>query len=325
MKLLIFIISLFLLVTYTYSEDEIYVIETEVDGPDECIGEELYDAKEGVCYIEAKLDNAVAALQSEYNDLSISKLDSSATPNDTLLKDAEAIYTIDTNETFLLLSGVENNEHKKVKKWLKIISPNDFSNNYLSRLILMPSNSDNSAAYVGMSDYGKSGSWDVIVNMTSLREDGEKEMVFTLIHEYAHILTLNYTQVNENISPENCTTYDTISEGCTEENSYLNQFVQKFWKELLRKKPNAENYYDYYDSHSSEFVRDYAATNAVEDIAESFAYFVFAKKGTYTTIAEQKINFFYNYPELVEMRKNIRNSLKELVKAEILTNPQEQN
>ena len=50
---------------------------------------------------------------------------------------------------------------------------------------------------------------------------------------------------------------------------------------------------------------DYAATNPGEDIAESFTSFVMEPKPDGDTIAEEKVLFFYEYPELVQLRAEI--------------------
>jgi hypothetical protein len=52
-------------------------------------------------------------------------------------------------------------------------------------------------------------------------------------------------------------------------------------------------------------VDDYATTHPTEDIAESFAYFVFSPEPTGDSIKDQKIAFFYEYPELVKLRQSI--------------------
>ena len=54
---------------------------------------------------------------------------------------------------------------------------------------------------------------------------------------------------------------------------------------------------------------DYAATNPDEDFAESYMLFVLKEKPTKSTVADQKILFFYDFPELVEMRDVIRSNL----------------
>ena len=54
---------------------------------------------------------------------------------------------------------------------------------------------------------------------------------------------------------------------------------------------------------------DYAATDPSEDIAESFTYFVLWPRQGGGSVWEQKLDFFYGYPELVELRAGIRTCL----------------
>jgi hypothetical protein len=46
-----------------------------------------------------------------------------------------------------------------------------------------------------------------------------------------------------------------------------------------------------------------------EDIAESWTAFVLTDKSAGETISEQKILFFYNFSELVDIREHIRKGL----------------
>jgi hypothetical protein len=60
-------------------------------------------------------------------------------------------------------------------------------------------------------------------------------------------------------------------------------------------------------------VTEYAASNPSEDLAESFTAFVLQEKPTKSTVgfihSDQKILFFYDFPELVEIRDFIRSNL----------------
>ncbi len=157
-------------------------------------------------------------------------------------------------------------------------------------------------------------------------------LLFTLIHEYAHLLTLNESQVNvdEDVfnDPYNlslleeksaaCPDYFTDG-GCSHPNSYINAFYQQFWVDINAEwekidalQYNTENFTPYYDglynfylAQADQFLDDYSTTHPTEDIAESFAYFVFSPKPTGTLIRDQKILFFYDYPELIELRQSI--------------------
>ena len=145
------------------------------------------------------------------------------------------------------------------------------------------------------------------------------ELTYTLIHEFAHVLTLNETQVafdmevfnepdNESVYEEaeaSCPTYFP-GEGCSLRQSYINAFFDAFWSDIypdwLESDPDSDEFYQAYED---QFVTDYAATNPGEDIAESFTAFVLEPKPDGDTIAEEKVLFFYNYPELVQLRAEI--------------------
>ncbi len=150
----------------------------------------------------------------------------------------------------------------------------------------------------------------------------------TLIHELAHLLTLNDAQVitdtdlfyspdDEELyrqADERCDTYF-VFEGCSLPDSYLNTFFQRFWAGIFDEwfsidgEPDDQVYEErldaFYQEYAVQFVSNYAATSPTEDIAESFLYFVFSPKPSGLTVAEQKVLFFYEHPEMVDLRQHI--------------------
>ncbi len=155
------------------------------------------------------------------------------------------------------------------------------------------------------------------------------ELNHTLIHEFAHLLTLNNTQVPAlpwDISEfaydragGACRTYFP-GEGCSLPESYINAFVTNYWLDLLAEfnaieenSGSDEEYWDAVDefgrTYRDQFDTDYAMSGPAEDIAESFVIFVLHERPTGASIAEQKVRFFYDYPELVELRAEIRAQL----------------
>ncbi len=147
--------------------------------------------------------------------------------------------------------------------------------------------------------------------------DGEtidwKELQYTLIHEYAHVLTLQHTEVDPYVSYEACTTYHP-GEGCAKEGSYLYAFYTKYWAGIKEEQVAAEGDEEamtaFYETYQDQFVTDYAATNEAEDMAESFTAFVIQDKPEAPgSIAEEKIAFFYDYPELVTLRGFMRKAI----------------
>ncbi|MDP1546673.1 MAG: hypothetical protein Q8L87_11675 [Anaerolineales bacterium] len=157
------------------------------------------------------------------------------------------------------------------------------------------------------------------------------ELTSTLVHEFAHLLTLGPDQVVPSLAvlnnPEDNNIYlQELSacpnyfpgEGCANADSYIDDFYFQFWEELRDEwdpinleedeDTRTELLDEFYSQYEDRFVTSYAATNPEEDIAESFAFFVFSPKPAGDTILEEKILFFYNYPELVELRASILNN-----------------
>ena len=174
--------------------------------------------------------------------------------------------------------------------------------------------------------------WIMEIDEEDLQD--KNELAFTLVHEDGHLLTLNSQQVPPDIKvfndPNNdalynreaaaCPTYFT-GEGCSKPDSYINQFYDRFWTpiagewEKIDRHSNDSDpteYYDmlyaFYKKHPDQFVDDYATTDPSEDMAETFAYFVYSPKPAGHAIRDQKILFFYDYPEFVLARDQILNN-----------------
>jgi hypothetical protein len=160
---------------------------------------------------------------------------------------------------------------------------------------------------------------DVKVVDSQLSDD----VIHTIVHEFAHILTLEDAQVTPDLNMDGtqpsataiaCTTFYT-GEGCALPNSYINQFFYAFWEDLFDQTLDIEEIaeesaredavFAFYEAYADRFVTDYAATNPGEDIAESFAFFVLYDEPTSNTIADEKIRFFDNYPQMVAIRDHI--------------------
>lgn len=144
-----------------------------------------------------------------------------------------------------------------------------------------------------------------------------------IVHEYTHILTLVNDQhvsirEDENIE-ETCKNYMIIEdEGCFTDASYMNVFFQKFWKnsgDYIGKDREEDETEPYYETRKDKFVTDYATKNPVEDIAESFMYYTAKDPVPSTNVMGEKVNFFLNYPELVEYRSKVRSEISSWTKS----------
>lgn len=150
------------------------------------------------------------------------------------------------------------------------------------------------------------------------------EATYTLVHEYGHMLTLNTDQIPASDyyygwyqNPAVCKQF-LSPDGCSRPDSYINQFYDRFWTGIFDEwltdvgRPvvnSSEELHtlveDFYNKHSELFVRDYAATNIYEDMAESFMQFVLSPRPTGVSVVEKKILFFYDFPELVSLRQQM--------------------
>lgn len=172
--------------------------------------------------------------------------------------------------------------------------------------------------------------WKLEVDITDSADF--PNLTFTMMHEFGHLLTLNANQVQPSMEVFKNPSDDVIrnheasicpnyfpGEGCSQSNSYINQFYQRFWTNIytewneIDQIDNQAVYYkrltEFYEKHEDQFVSDYAVTNPAEDIAETWTHFVFTPKPEGDTIADQKVLFFYEYPELVNLREEILSRL----------------
>ena len=161
----------------------------------------------------------------------------------------------------------------------------------------------------------------------------KEEFALTLAHEFAHLLTVSEGQIeySEEVfdtywqsayekameqARSECEQYF-LHEGCSTSASYLNLFVESFWsQDMLAQFERVSQIEDvqlqdeallaFYDQYYWEFLNDYAATHPEEDFAESFAQFLLIDVDAGDSVYLQKIRFFEQFPELVEMRMAVR-------------------
>ena len=64
-----------------------------------------------------------------------------------------------------------------------------------------------------------------------------------------------------------------------------------------------------YEKNPTHYVSRYGANYFHEDVADTFAVFVLGAKPQGDTVAEQKLLFFWQEPQLVALREAIRENL----------------
>ncbi len=191
------------------------------------------------------------------------------------------------------------------------IAGDDFVTKYMRYYVTYKNKDSGTLAFVKATD--TSGQeWGLAINANASDFGSKKwtrDLVTVLLHEYAHILTLNNTQVDhKKIKSFSCKRF-LGSQGCSEKKSYIQSFATKFWTDP--KWFVHSNFTKRYAANKNQFVTEYAAKNPEEDMAESFTQFILYEKPTGTLIKDQKVLFFYQYPNLVELRTQIRSEIKE--------------
>lgn len=280
--------------------------------PEDCLAEEYYSTTDEWCYpktIEEKQDQEIDyPVGTHWHH----EHEEEAKP--------EASYAIQSDDTLTLLHNEANKDHTKqhtaIREIFRTLIPASFRQDLLTIHFTRDSQSD-TFAHVNQIAW-HTDAREMTLNLAQFyTSDGTldvQESYHTLVHEYAHILTLNKTQVayvSQDISDaawqryqSKCVTYF-LSEGCLKQGSYLDAFITKFWSQKDLDAVWQDNPQDVYKENN--FVSEYAASNPGEDIAESFTYFIAQSKPQGKTLADQKIQFFYQYPELVQLRNIIRN------------------
>lgn len=303
-------------IIYEYELEEIYYWDFSML-PSDCYEDELYDYKDKICYYPDYVDSDLTDTYF-HNDYWEKNHE-----DESLWWENQAIYSIQWDK-ITLIKGEESDQHTEIWKLFISLIPKD----YRWDLLEFGVNNDpdwDTFAFVQQNAFNNSG-WDLYVNLAAFYNlNGElnmQESIYTLIHEFAHIHTLNKKQVKYfpvdasdqvimNFQSKCITNF--IMEWCLFKNAYLESFINLYWKEnftKLQKYPEQE--FDFYSWNESEFVSSYAATNPWEDIAETFTMFILKTKPQGNSVADQKILFFYNYPDLVKLRNIMKSRLDNL-------------
>lgn len=159
-------------------------------------------------------------------------------------------------------------------------------------------------AYV-TSDENDETRWMLAANLAYA--DDPELLLSTLVHEYAHLLSLGVNDVDREAS-----TCDTEwgGAGCLRADADLQVFAERFWSRYAdapaRDNVDAEVAATFSAAHEGDFVSEYAATNVSEDFAETFATYVLEADTAGDTAIAEKFAFFADLPEYSSARERIR-------------------
>jgi len=236
-----------------------------------------------------------------------------------------ARYSVEDGGELVLISGVDDASYEDLWILMLTLLPTDYVEKYIVEFAVF--SSQDTLAYVSELSENE---WEFAISV-----DDDPERVVTVIHEFGHIVALNNTQyetyptvIEDNQSPLDDAAYsdglnqdmaacDTIAfeDGCPIAGSYIELFTEEFWDQASVEMVVNEELDDsaayFFDQNPDAFVSEYAATNPIEDFAESFSYFIclsdedFPEDGSSYEM-DAKILWFEQFPELVDMRDSIR-------------------
>lgn len=207
----------------------------------------------------------------------------------------------------------DTQKHQEVWGLISKIIPDNHTK-FFNEYIVFAGEGNGTAGYVVQTkeDLTK---WQIGIAIDFAYEGGfnkDGELSYTIIHEFGHVVTLNNTQVDSRKNENDSKNYFP-GEGEARDESYINALYQNYWKDIEAEfkdlGDDESKQQAFYEKYQDRFVTQYASTNPGEDIAECFTHFVIFDKPTGDTYANKKVQLFYNYPELVELRNYIRKSL----------------
>ncbi|SHJ48662.1 putative zinc-binding metallopeptidase [Aquimarina spongiae] len=224
--------------------------------------------------------------------------------------------------------GKKQSDSLAIKYWnyLNNLLPSKLLKRYVTRLILFTDGAEEVLGEIAPLN-NINTKWSVAIDTIDFKFEIKdstyiQDYTHTLIHEFGHLLTLNPEQVEitDDDYQDDEKGYLT-SEGYAKKNSYLGEFVSTFWNaDFLKEWDKIDNIKNenrkvrrlqrFYFHNKNQFLSDYASESPEEDIAESWTFFVLSDKPSkFGKIKLKKILFFYKFPELIQLRSEIRSKI----------------
>jgi hypothetical protein len=315
-----------------------------VETAEDCLPGEVYDPNDGLCYVEVECDSDEAC-QEEGDGLADLILGAAGTLLDVAMDpgvdgweelnevalityqvDGDRLYDPQPADGAEDQTAMQDDQAMHQELWAYFAGLIPLSERrMITRYVVFTDGPEETLAMVEP-DPEDPTRWTLAIDPADAGD--REELTYTLIHEFGHLLTLDERQVPPDLDlaqdPENEDLYQEAAEacphyfpgeGCSAAESYINAFFERFWIDRYEEwlEIDAEEDEDtrldlmdqFYQDYQDEFVTDYAATNPEEDIAEAWTLFVLQPKPAGDTIAEEKVLFFYDYPELVKLRAEI--------------------
>lgn len=229
------------------------------------------------------------------------------------------------NGELILKNTAADRQAETYWAYIKRVLPNDLMDKYVTSFKLYSDGEqENLGGMTNLDDLNKT--WEIDMDTIDFNLNSPDSLFIldythTLIHEFGHLLTLNPEQVTptDDEFEDESGRYLT-EEGYAEKNSYLGKFVKKFWKKQLLEEwdeirnislenKKFDRLIEFYNDNRSKFVTGYSAESPEEDIAESWTFFIMSDRPTQKAMKYRKVLFFYDFPEFVQYRTEMRKEL----------------
>ena len=212
--------------------------------------------------------------------------------------------------------------HQRVWSYFTSIVPPE-QRKWITDYVIFTDGTYDTLAWIDRVEFDDNSRWKLGVDV--LDSSDPIRLTETLTHELGHLITMNSDQIirkkDMGYAPyqntATCPQYLSTA-GCSTPESYINNFYQTFWVDthedwletVYKANTNSPDEFrevvmQFYSNHPGAFVTEYAATNIFEDMAESFEWFILTPKPTGNEIPDQKILFYYQFPELVDLRQQM--------------------
>jgi hypothetical protein len=256
------------------------------------------------------LQKQIAALQAEATNIEpvIVSTDSfeSFIFDDT--RNLQARYLLDNP---LSVSSIENDTHRKFFTRFFDLVPDEYDRFFIDLVVYEEQASDFEGFVETVPPY-RPDTWRLGINemMFEFKENSRATNEL-FVHEFSHVVS--YQGIPGRTEPANATCHEIFAElGCPPDNAYLTDFIEEFWSdreldELMEAKEGELIWTN--QEVRDNFVSEYASTDPAEDFAESFTVFVLAARPTGASVPEEKVSYFYQFDELVDLRSDIRAEL----------------
>jgi hypothetical protein len=202
-----------------------------------------------------------------------------------------ASYIVDGTE----LAGQPDAAHSAIWDLVRAIVPAATIDERIVQFNVTTDGVEQTLAMVHRSGRVETG-WILSIDSADIA-DGQR-LTETLIHELAHVLTLNRGEVDFGVPASACGDL-ALSVGCVVPNSIMGRYAQRFW--------NGGD--TPVDARPAAFVTGYASSSAHEDLAESFMAWALNLSVEQSPAIQEKFGFFEAEPVLVDAKTELQQQL----------------